>query len=104
MAAAGFAALLVDFYFRQETGLLETREAAFARRRRLDENQTLRDLSAAVDWLKQRTGLVDGRIGTVGFCMGGTFVLDLAAMRSDVATVAYYAFPAGSGRALGGVT
>jgi carboxymethylenebutenolidase len=30
----------------------------------------------------------------IGFCMGGTLALDLAATRSDLATVSYYGFPA----------
>jgi hypothetical protein len=40
-------------------------------------------------------GLAQGRIGTLGFCLGGNLVLHMAARRADLATVSYYAFPAG---------
>lgn len=94
IAAAGFEALLPDFFFRAGPLVERTREAAFARRARLDESQTLEDLRLALGWLRERPGH-SGRIGTVGFCMGGTFVLDLAAMEEGLATVCYYGFPAG---------
>ncbi|HZS01460.1 MAG TPA: dienelactone hydrolase family protein [Chloroflexota bacterium] len=93
LAAAGFNALLPDCFCRLG-GLPEaTREAAFARYRSLDEPQTLLDLHAALDWLADRAGAPRRRLGTMGFCMGGTLVLDLAAERGDLATVCYYGFP-----------
>jgi carboxymethylenebutenolidase len=93
LAAAGFNALLPDCFCRLG-GLPEaTREAAFARYRGLDESQTLRDLHAALDWLADLPGAPGRRIGTMGFCLGGTLVLDLAAERGDLATVCYYGFP-----------
>jgi carboxymethylenebutenolidase len=96
LALAGFTALLPDYYFREGPLAEPTREAALERRQRLDQNQTLVDLSQAIDWLHLQP-FAAGPIGTVGFCMGGTFVLDLAAERDDVATVCYYGFPAGAG-------
>ena len=65
-----------------------------ARREQLDQNQSLVDLSQAIDWLHLQP-FAAGRIGTIGFCMGGTLVLDLAAERDDLATVCFYGFPAG---------
>jgi carboxymethylenebutenolidase len=53
-------------------------------------------LSQTIDWLHLQP-FAAGPIGTVGFCMGGSLVLDLAAERDDLATVCYYGFPAGSG-------
>ena len=96
LALAGFTALLPDYYFRQGPLSERTREAALERRQLLDQEQTLVDLSQAIDWLHLQP-FAAGPIGTIGFCMGGTFVLDLAAGRDDVATVCYYGFPAGSG-------
>jgi carboxymethylenebutenolidase len=96
-AAAGFEALVTEVFFRQGPLPERTREAAFARRARLDEGGALDDLRAALGWLRERPGYaLARRIGTVGFCMGGTFVLDLAAMEDDLVTVCYYGFPAGS--------
>ena len=34
-------------------------------------------------------------MGVLGFCLGGTLALDLAARRADLAVVTYYAFPEG---------
>jgi len=96
LALAGFTALLPDYFFRQGPLAERTREAAMARRERLDQEQTLVDLSQAIDWLHLQP-FAAGPIGTVGFCMGGTLVLDLAAERDDLATACYYGFPAASG-------
>jgi len=92
LATAGFTALLPEFFFRQGPLAERTREAAFARRGQLDEHQTQRDFLVAIDWLKQRTG--SAQVGTVGFCMGGTQVLDLTTLRDDLVTVCFYGFPA----------
>ena len=58
---------------------------------------TLDDLDQAVEWLKARPEVSGERVGTIGFCMGGTLVLDLASSRTDLATVCYYGFPARRG-------
>lgn len=92
LAQAGFQALLPNYFFRVG-GLAEiTRDAALERRSRLDERQSLRDLETAAAWLRTRPG-AGGRLGTVGFCMGGTLVLDLTASVRELATVCYYGFP-----------
>jgi carboxymethylenebutenolidase len=92
LSSAGFVVLLPDFFFRQGPLAERSLELAFARRGKLDEVTTLTDLGAAVDLLKAQPG---ARLGTVGFCMGGTLALDLAAMRDDLVTVCYYGYPAG---------
>jgi carboxymethylenebutenolidase len=94
LATAGFEALLPDLFFRVGPLAEMTREAARARRLLLDERGSLADLQAALGWLRGRDGHA-GRIGALGFCMGGTFVLDLAAIEDGLATVCYYGFPAG---------
>jgi carboxymethylenebutenolidase len=96
LAAEGFTALLPNFFFRDDSEVPHhAYPLAFARRDRLDQHRTLRELSAAIDWLAARTGRQGRRVGTIGFCLGGTFGLDLAAERDDLATVCYYGFPAG---------
>jgi carboxymethylenebutenolidase len=98
LAAAGFNAVMVDFFFRQGPLPERALELAQARRRQLDENQTTKDCNDAVDWVKQQ-GAAGKRVGTIGFCMGGTQVLLLASDRNDVASVCYYGFPAKLGNA-----
>lgn len=51
----------------------------------------MRDLDAAVQWLRMETG--SARVRSLDFCMGGTFALDLASLRDDMVTVSYYGFP-----------
>jgi carboxymethylenebutenolidase len=92
LAMAGFTALVPDVFFRQGGAAGSSIEAAVSRRTRLDERRTLDDLAAALAWLRARPGN-RGTIGTLGFCMGGTFVLDLCARESDLVTVAFYGFP-----------
>src|SRR6266540_5512847 len=58
-----------------------------------DDLRALADYRTAIDWLRGQPGVVGARVGTIGFCMGGTFVLNLAAARDDLATVCYYGFP-----------
>lgn len=94
LAAAGYLALVVEYFFREGSLPERTIEAAIARRSEMDERRTIEDLEAAVDWLRARVDVKDGRTGTVGFCMGGTFVLNLAARRSDLAGACFYGFPA----------
>jgi dienelactone hydrolase len=93
LAVAGYHALLPEQFFRQGPLAEQSREAAFARRRQLDDLRVLADYLSALDWLAGQPGVTGARSGTIGFCMGGTFVLNLAAQRDDLATVCYYGFP-----------
>lgn len=95
LAAAGYVSLLPDVFFRLGELPEVTREAAFARKAELDDARALDDLATAAAWLAARDDTGGSRLGLLGFCMGGTFALDLAAQRADVATVGYYAFPRG---------
>jgi dienelactone hydrolase len=93
LAQAGYVALDPEFFFREGPLADPSREAAFARRGTLQGTRTISDLEAALDWLKAAPEC-SGMTGTIGFCMGGTFVLNLAAVRADIAgAVAYYGFP-----------
>lgn len=94
LATAGFVALLPDFFFHEGPLPQRTLDLAFARRSKLDEPRALGDLSTAVDWLSAQPGVSGDRTGSVGFCMGGTLALNLAAQRNDLATVCYYGFVA----------
>jgi carboxymethylenebutenolidase len=94
LAQAGFVAATPEFFFREGPLTEPTRDAAMARAKRLDFSRTVDDMAAAIDWLRARAE-TNGAVGTIGFCMGGTIVLLLAARRRDVAaSVCYYGFPA----------
>jgi carboxymethylenebutenolidase len=94
LAQARFLAVTPEYFFREGSLPEPTREAAMARAKQLDFKRWGRDMSAAIDWLRARPD-VNGAVGTIGFCMGGTQALVLAARRDDLAaTVSYYGFPA----------
>jgi carboxymethylenebutenolidase len=96
LAGEGFAVLLPDLFFRQGPLPEQTREQAFTRRAKMDQQLAVDDLAAAVTWLSTHDAC-SGAVGLVGFCMGGTFVFLAAARDLDLsAVVAYYGFPAGT--------
>jgi carboxymethylenebutenolidase len=93
LAQAGFIGYTPEFFFRLEPLAERTLDAARARRTRLDERDLLRDLDAALNWLAARPEVGGNPVGVIGFCMGGTVVLDFV-QRADVAAgVCYYGFP-----------
>jgi carboxymethylenebutenolidase len=55
--------------------------------------QAARDLGGAVDYLLNHDAVTSSTVGAVGFCMGGGFVLVLAAQQGDKigAAVPFYA-------------
>lgn len=94
-ASAGYVAVAPDLYWRQEPGLYlpytpegqqRGRELGFA----MDLDRFVADLGACADWLRRR-GDCTGRIGTVGFCLGGKLVWVGMAQGVVDAGVAYYA-------------
>ena len=94
LAGEGFAALLPNFFAREGPLPEPTGDAALARLAKLDQRRALVDIAACLDWLRGHEATT-GTVGTLGFCMGGTFVF-LAAARHPLpeASVAFYGFPA----------
>jgi carboxymethylenebutenolidase len=93
-AAEGFATLLPDFFVREGPPANPSREAVMARRARHSQTTALEDIGAAIRWLQDNTNTT-GKVGIVGFCMGGTLAM-LAAGREPLpdVTVVFYGFPA----------
>jgi carboxymethylenebutenolidase len=91
LAAEGFTALAPDLYHGELAGHTEMDKAA-ALMTALPIDRALRDMSGAVDYLVGHDAVRGEGLGTVGYCMGGRFVLELAARRPDVikAAVSYY--------------
>jgi carboxymethylenebutenolidase len=86
-AAAGFVALAPDLY-----GGKVTHDAEEAGRlmQELPADRAARDLRGAVDFLLGHEAATGAKVGAVGFCMGGGFVLSLAAQDSRVAAAAAF--------------
>ena len=80
LAAEGFVALAPDLY-----GGRTTHDAEEAGRlmSELPVDRAARDLGGAVDFLLGHEAVTGDRVGAVGFCMGGGFVLLLAAQQGD---------------------
>lgn len=91
LAGVGLRAWLPDLFVREGALAEQTFEAARARGSRLSSRQALADLTRMVDEL----AACGDRVATLGFCMGGTLVMLLAAREERVAAgVIYYGFPA----------
>lgn len=93
-AAEGFVALAPDVYWRQEAGSYlpytdEGRAKAQSLRARLDPDQFTHDLGDAIAALRARPECT-GKVGVMGFCLGGLFAY-LASTRLPIeAAVTYY--------------
>ena len=90
-AREGYVALAPDLYSRQGSKVTKDAQEAARLMEGLSSQVGLRDLNTAVNYLKAQPFVERTRIGTVGFCMGGTFALTLATHNSDIkASVPFY--------------
>ncbi len=103
LAAAGYVAIVPEVFFRAEAVDEITSEVAYARLNGLDEPRALDDLSTVIDWAAFRSAGGAPPVGVLGFCLGGTFALALAARRADTVTACFYGFPGGHPPKTGGV-
>lgn len=92
LAESGFVALAPDLY-----GGRTTHDPKQAARwmQELPVGEAARDLAGAVDYLLDHDAVTGESVGVVGFCMGGGFVLVLAAQQGDRigAAVPFYGLP-----------
>jgi carboxymethylenebutenolidase len=89
LAGEGFVALAPDLFGGRTT---HDSEEAGRLLSELPVEQATRDLSGAVDFLLAHDAVTSDKIGAIGFCMGGGFVLLLAAQERDKigAAVVFY--------------
>jgi len=94
LAAAGYLAVAPDLFWRLEPGVdldpdvQEEFQKAIALMQKFDVNQGVRDIEAAVHYAREATG--GGKVGCVGYCLGGRMAY-LCAARTDMdASVGYY--------------
>jgi carboxymethylenebutenolidase len=94
-AAHGFVALCPDLFWRQEPGVEltdQTKEGwqrAFELYQGLDERAAVEDSAAAVEFLRKHSAC-NGRVGAVGFCLGGNLAWLLSARFKPDCAVGYY--------------
>jgi carboxymethylenebutenolidase len=88
LAAAGYLAVAPDLY--SAGGVARCIRATF-RSVMSGEGAAFADIEAAGAWLRERSDCT-GRVGVIGFCMGGSFAL-LTARQFDVSAVNYAHLP-----------
>jgi len=82
LADEGYVALAVDLY---RGKVATTPEMAHEIMRGVPEDRAKRDLHAAVEFLKSQPSVKKDRIGSIGWCMGGGYALDVALQEPDLA-------------------
>ena len=82
LADEGYVALAVDLY---RGKVATTPEMAHEIMRGVPEDRAKRDLHAAVEFLKSQPNVKKDRIGSIGWCMGGGYALDVALREPDLA-------------------
>jgi len=95
LAAQGFLAICPDLFWRIEPGIDITDKSETEWKRALelfnafDVDAGVSDIAATIDAIRKDPGC-NGKVGAVGFCLGGLLAF-LTATRTDVdATVGYY--------------
>lgn len=103
LAAEGFVALAPDLYGGK---VAHDADEAGALMMALPVDQAARDLGGAVDFLLGHDAVTSSKIGAIGFCMGGAFVLLLAAQQGDKvgAAVPFYGVGPGMPDQYAGIT
>jgi carboxymethylenebutenolidase len=102
-AKEGFVALAPDLFGGK---VAHDTDEAGALMEQLPADRAARDLGGAVDYLLADESVTSSKIGAVGFCMGGGFVLQLAAQQGDKigAAVPFYGVGAGVPDEFSGIT
>jgi carboxymethylenebutenolidase len=103
LAADGYLALAPDLFWRIEPGIEldpdipDQLQKAFGLFGKFDQDTGIRDIEATIRAAKARTG--GGKVGAVGYCLGGRLAY-MTAARTDIdASVGYY--PVGIDNLLG---
>ena len=77
IAAEGYAVVAPDLYSHGNKAICLTR--VLSETRHLGDGQVATDIARTRSWLADRDGVDAGRIGIIGFCMGGGFAVAAAA-------------------------
>jgi carboxymethylenebutenolidase len=93
-AAHGFVALVPDLFWRIQPGIELTDKGddwnkAIELYQKIDEAKAVEDSAATVDFLRKHSSC-SGRVGAVGFCMGGNLAYLLSVRFKPDCAVGYY--------------
>jgi carboxymethylenebutenolidase len=87
-AAEGYFAVLPDLYHRDGP---DCKDDNPTRKSRLRDPSIIRDIEGAIGFLKNQRNVDGGKLGIVGFCMGGRLVYLMSAASKDLkAAVMFY--------------
>lgn len=88
LAGAGYMAAAPELYHRDGA---ECADDPKTRSMRLRDRNVIADMNAAIAFLQRHSDVAPGRVGIIGFCMGGRIVYLMAAANHDLkAAVVYY--------------
>lgn len=91
LARQGYVAIVPDLYHGK---VASDPERAHELSRALDQPEAMKDLLAAIAWLRAQPRSSKGKIGVIGFCMGGSLAQGLAMRSPEVlATAMFYGGP-----------
>jgi carboxymethylenebutenolidase len=94
-ASRGFVVICPDLFWRQQPGIQLTDKTqeewnrAFELYKGLDEAKAVEDAAAAMAYLRQHPAC-NGKVGAVGFCLGGKLAYLIAVRFNPDASVGYY--------------
>jgi carboxymethylenebutenolidase len=94
-AARGFTVACPDLFWRQQPGVVLTDktdqewQTAFSFMKGMDEKLAIEDTAATMDFLRGHPACT-GKVGSVGFCMGGRLAFLLACKHRPDCSVGYY--------------
>jgi carboxymethylenebutenolidase len=95
LAAEGYLAICPDLFWRIEPGIDITDQSeaewkrAFELFNAFDVDTGVRDIAATIDLIRKDPGC-SGKVGAVGFCLGGLLAFQTATRTDIDASVAYY--------------
>jgi carboxymethylenebutenolidase len=94
LASEGFVALAPDLYHGEVAGHAEM-DKAEQLMQSMPPGRAARDMGGAVDHLLAHDAVTSGKVGVIGFCMGGLLTLVVAAAHGDKvgAAVPFYGAP-----------
>jgi len=94
-AKLGYFAICPDLFWRQQPGIQLTDKTqaewgrAFELYKGFNESKGLADLSATLDFMRKHEGCT-GKVGAVGFCLGGKLAYLMATRTTSDCNVGYY--------------
>jgi carboxymethylenebutenolidase len=96
VAEMGFIALSPDLFWRQEKGVQLDPDAgqaqwdkAFALMQGMNQDQAIEDIQTCIDHARKMPGS-NGKVATMGFCLGGRLVFMAASRTNAEAHISYY--------------